>query len=569
MNRWTCLIALVFTTLFSSAETVYRRALDRVPSMDPILASSMYAGRAVQLTYEVLYEYDYAKRPYRLIPAAAEAMPEISENGKVFTIRLRPELRFHDDPCFPDGKGRPVVAQDVVFSFTRLADRRNASSGCWLTDPILGVNEFRDAQEKNPSSNPSLPGVRALDARTLRIELSYPNQQFIWFLAMPYMAIVPHEAVEKYGSDFSGHPVGSGAYRLVDWRRNHRMRYCRHPDWWGWKKGPLAISGAEDDRPFDVIQYSVIDDASTQWLCFLNGELDFLGEISRDNWDVVIDGSGRLTESLRKRGITLFSIPNMEISYIGINMRDPVLGKNKALRQALNCAFDAPAWSRFQNGRVQPADGPVPPETEGKLEEPFAYSFNLEKAKQLLVEAGYPGGKDPKTGRRLELTMDLGKTSQDMREAAELMASFYARVGIALHAQYHNWPSFLRKVAEGRSQLHRIIWVGDYPDAENFLQLFSLKKLSPGPNRTFYENPEFEKLYDAACVETDPVKRNQMWAQAQRIIREDCPWIFLNFSKSYSLTSSRVKNYIPSDFPFGSERYIRMKTVGEKGAKEP
>jgi len=549
----------------ASGETVFRRSMDRVSSMDPAAASSLYAARAVQMVYEPLLDFDYRARPYRLIPGVAERLPEVQSNGLVYTFRVHPGARFQEDPCF--GKddagrphGRPVRAEDVVFSLKRLADRRVASPGAWLVeDSIAGMRAFSEASATGKATDYALPvsGLKALDERTVRIELARPMHQFVWYLAMCYSAVVPREAVEAYGDDFGNHAVGTGPYRLVEWRRNHQMSYARDPSWRGWREGPAAVRPEDGAVPFDRVVYYVIDDVSTQWLCFLSGELDFLGEIARDNWDVVIDGSGGLNESLHRRGITLYSLPTLEVAYVGINMEDPVLGPNRRLRQALNCAFDSAAWVRFFNSRAVACDGPVPPGTEGRLATPFPYASNLEKARALMREAGYPDGIDPKTGKRLVLTLDLGRTSQDIRESTELMVSFLARVGISLKAQYQNWPTFLRRVSSRQSQMFRIGWTGDYPDAENFLQLFYSKNVSPGPNRSNYVNPEFDRLFEAACASTDEAERNRYWAQAQERVREDCPWIFLHFQKAYSLCNPRVQGFVPSDFPFGTEKYLR------------
>jgi len=272
---------------------------------------------------------------------------------------------------------------------------------------------------------------------------------------------------------------------------------------------------------------------------------------------VVIDGTGGLSEPLKRRGITLYSMPVMDVAYLGINMDDPVLGTNKKLRQALNCAFDGAAWVKFFNHRTVVCEGPLPPGMEGRLETPFPYAYNPGKARALLAEAGYPDGIDPKTGKRLELTVDLGRTSQDIRESTELLVSFFARAGISLKAQYHNWPTFLRRVSNRQSQMFRIGWAGDYPDAENFLQLFYGRNVSPGPNRTNYVNPEFDRLYEAACAAADAAERNRIWGLAQDVVREDCPWVFLHYQKSYSLAHSRVLNYLPSDFAHGNERHLR------------
>jgi len=331
--------------------------------------------------------------------------------------------------------------------------------------------------------------------------------------------------------------------------------------WRGWRQGPAALTPEKEGVPFDRLVYRTIDDVSTQWLCFLRGELDFLGDISRDNWDVVIGADGKLSAALQAKGITLHSIPTIDVAYLGINMDDPVLGPNKALRQMLNCAVDRAAWERFYNNRVARADGPVPHGIAGRLETPFAYTSDLEKAKRLLRDAGYPDGIDPKTGRRLELTLDLGRTTQDARESAEMLVSFYAKVGIVLKPQYHTWPTFLKRLSNRQSQLFMVRWLGDYPDAESFMQLFYGPQVSPGPNRVNYVNPAFDKLYEAACACTDEAARNTIWQEMQEIIREDCPWVFLHYLTSYSLCNPRVLNYRPSDFPFGTEKYLRSSDV--------
>ena len=549
--------------------------MDRVSSLDPADAASIYAARSAQLVYETLLEYDYRARPYRLIPGLAAALPEVQSNGLVYVVRLDPEARFQSDACFgldADGRarGRAVTADDVVFSLKRLGDRRVASPGEWLVlDMIRGMRAFAEASMGGSATDYARPvsGLEALDAQTVRITLTRPAHQFAWYLAMCFTAVVPREAVEQYGAAFGSHAVGSGPYRLAEWRRNHRMAFVRDPSWRGWRKGPAALTAGAGDVPFDRIVYSVIDDVSTQWLCFLAGELDFLGEIARDNWDVVIDGTGGLNEPLKRRGITLYSMPTLEVAYIGINMEDPVLGPNRALRQALNCAFDSAAWVRFFNHRTVVCDGPVPPGTDGRLETPFPYAYDLDRARALLREAGYPEGVDPQTGKRLELTVDLGRTSQDVRESTELLVSFFARVGISLKAQYHNWPTFLRRVSGRQSQMFRIGWVGDYPDAENFLQLFYGRNVSPGPNRCNYVNPRFDQVYEAACAAPDDSARNRLWAEAQELVREDCPWVFLHFQKVYSLCQSRVQNYVPSDFPYGTEKYLRTDVIRTLGSR--
>ncbi len=477
---------------------IFTRPLERVATMDPAMAQSVYEARAVQLAYESVLSIDYEARPYRLVAGACE-LPDISTNGLCYVFRV---------------KSKELTADDVVRSLERLRDPELVSPNGWML--------------KNVAT------IRARDARTVEIRLKRKCHFFPWLMAMSQTGVVKPD-----GS-------GTGPYELTSWWKNHEMVFTRRK------------SVASPPDAFDTVRYLVIDDASTRWLMFLKGELDFLAEVSRDNWDAVVGADGKLDPKLSAAGIRMYSNLTLESIYIGMNMRDPVLGPNRKLRQALNAAFDYPEWEKFYSGRIVASTGPVPPGVEGRLETPFAYAFDLEKAKRLMAEAGYPNGIDPKTGRRLTLTLAIGRASQDTREVGELLAAFYDRIGIRLELSFHTWNAFLKAVDEGRVQLFNMGWVGDYPDAENFLQLFHSKNVSPGPNHANYVNPEYDREYDRAMMAATAAERNRHWAKCQEILREDCPWVFTHFNLANSLVGPRVGNYIPSCFPYGQEQHFKV-----------
>ena len=536
------------------SRAVFRRVIERVTSLDPVEAASVYAARCVALTYETLLEYDYEARPYRLKPCLATALPAVSDDGLTYTFTIDTNACFTADACFGEARTRPVSAEDFVYALKRLADAKVPSSGYWLLDGrVAGIEAFHEASKGAAPTDYALdvPGLRALSADTLQIRLAAPSPVFLWMLAMPYAAAVPREAVDFYGDRFREHPVGTGPYALESWRRNYKMTYCRNEAWRGWRdagEGTLA-----------KIVFPLIDDPSTQWLAFLSGELDLQGEVPRDNWDQVVMPDGSLNPSLAARGIVLDTVPTLEVAYIGINMEDPLLGTNRFLRQALNAAFDAARWESYYRGRAAASNGPVPPQVAGATTNALPYGRGTEVAARLLEKAGYPGGRDPATGRRLRLTLDLGKTTQDMRESTELIVAFMDRCGIELVPEYSNWPTFLKKVSQRRSQLFRIAWVGDYPDAENFLQLFYGPNASPGPNRCNYANPEFDRLFREAMAATDEARRLELYGKLQEIVREDSPWIFMSFATSASLHHDSLLNYRPHDFPYGMEKHFRKR----------
>ena len=329
---------MIAAALFLAA--AFTRPMERVATLDPVFAQSVYDSRVVQLLYETPLNIDYYARPYTLSPGYCE-LPEVSEDGLVYTFRTR-----------------GGSAADMVASLARLRDPEIVTPNGWLMK--------------------SVDTITAKDDRTVEIRLKNRCHFFPWLMAMS-----PASVRRPDGS-------GTGPFELASWRKNHEMVFRRR---------------SPSPKQFDTVRYLVIDDLSTQWLMFLKGEIDFLGEISKDNWDVVMGKDGNLDPSLAAQGVKLYSIPTLEVFYMGVNMRDPVLGGNKKLRQALNAAFDYPRWEEYFSKRTVQADGPVPPGVDGKLSAPFKYAFDLDLAKRLMKEAGYADGIDPKTGRRLVLTL--------------------------------------------------------------------------------------------------------------------------------------------------------------------
>ena len=556
----------------NAPEPVFRRTTMRIRGFDPANAVDEPTVLATGKIYEGLLQYDYYARPYRLRPLLADAMPEVSADGLTIRIPVRRGIYFSDDPCFAatGGKGRELVAEDFVYSIKRIADAKVSSGGYWaFRGKILGLDDFRAASAADGPTDYDRPvaGLSAPDPHTLEIRLAAPYPQLAWILAMPFAFAVPREAVEAYGREFLNHPVGTGPYVLASARPNYRYEYVRNPKW--------AETGRTDSIPPDApapyagrplplvprIVESVVGDASTAWLMFLSGQLD-LTSIPRDNWETVIAPDGTLRPAIAARGIRLAEAPSLQIAYIALNLDDPLLAANRPPRQALSAGFDMPAWNEFQNHRYLPANGPVPPSIAGAFPEgqPPPFPCDPDRAAALLAEAGYPGGRDPATGHRLTLTLTLGKAdSPETRQAAELVASFYDRLGLALRLEYLNWPNFLEKIEKRQAQLFQMAWLGDYPDAQNFLQLFHSANASPGPNRANYSSPAFDDLYGRiAALPPDAPERADLCRQAAAILMEDVPWILLGYPLSTILHHDRLRNYIPHDFPAGMEKYYDL-----------
>ena len=555
--------------------SVYRGDVSRIRGFDPAQVSDVPSVQAVSKVYEGLVQYAYLKRPYGVEPLLAESMPEITSNGTVYTFHLRRGIRFQNDACFTatQGAGRELTADDFVYSLKRVADLRTGSSGYWtLRGHIVGLDAYRDlSAQGRVNADTAVEGLQAVDRYTLRIVLTHPFPGLLWMLAMNYAYAVPREAVACYGNDFVSHPVGTGPYILDTWVPNHKLVFVRNPVWKAsGRTDAYPETGSADDArrgllddtgqpvPFiDRIEQHVVGDPSTQWLLFLDGQLDMSG-ISRDNWDAVVTADGQLAGNLVRRGLAMESAPALDVSYVGYNMGDPVLGTNRFLRQALQAAFDREQWVRFHNRRVQPAEGPVPPALRGVEAAASPFPFDVARARQLMVAAGYPEGRDPGTGRRLELTLDVGSGGAETRETVEVLASFMEKVGVVIHLSVNNWPAFLAKLEHRQAQMFLMNWVADYPDAENFLQLFYGPNETPGANHCNYHNPAFDRLYEQARATTNSEERLGLYARMERMVQDDCPWLFMHHSMSFSVRQPWVRNYKPHDFPYGMIKYYRI-----------
>jgi len=564
-------------------ETVLYGQTSRIRGLDPGISGEVSSSKAISKIYEGLLQYDYLARPYKVIPALAESMPEVSEDGLIYTFKIRKGIYFHDNPCFPDGKGRELKAADFIYSFKRVADVKNASSGFWVfNNRIKGINDFHDASkgEEPTDYGMEVEGLKALDDYTLEIALLEPYPQLLYILAMHYAFAVPHEAVEYYGREIVNHPVGTGPYELVEWRRNSRIEFYRSPKWaetgrvetYPTNGLPEQVeTGLLEDAgksiPFNdrIIQY-VIDDSTTEWMMFLAGQMGS-SSISPDNWDAVVMPDKSLNSSLENRNIELISSPYTAVYYLGFNWDDPIVGevadpvqneRNRKLRQALSCAYEFDVMNQFMNNRLYPVEGPIPSPLAGELKEPSPYRFSLEKAKRLLAEAGYPDGIDQSTGRRLEINIELGSADSNTRQSTALLADMFEKIGVVLKANYNTWPAFIEKMNRRQAQTFRLAWVADYPDAENFLQLFYSKNESPGPNHSNYRNAEIDRLYEKIRVMPDTPERTELYEKMANIIVEDAPWIFQFQPMSFSVKHGWIENYVPHDYPYGMSKYWRV-----------
>jgi oligopeptide transport system substrate-binding protein len=544
-------------------------------TLDPAQSSDTTSAAILCQIYDALYQNSYLDRPYRLIPALAADFPEkrifsedVVEKGVMkkvarmeYIFKLRGDIFFQDDQCFPGGKGRQVTAHDVIYSIKRLADPAVKSTGYWLVDgKIKGINEFFQKAVATGKADYSqdIEGLKALDDRTLKIVLTEPLPSFIYVMSMPYTAPVAREAVEYYNASgrdgFSRHPVGTGAYKLKSWKRQHRIVLEKNT---AFRKEYYPSSGAPGDKekgllddagkqlPFlDEVWYTVIATAQPMWLLFVQGYLDSSG-VPQEQFDRVVTKNLELSDDFVKKGISLEIARDLDVYYVAFNMRDPLLGKNKYLRQALSLAYDSDLYNQiFLNGRGLNAQSPLPPGIFGydpNFKNPYK-THDLVRAKDLLAKAGYPGGIDAKTGKQLELTYDMGSDSTRAREIATFDMRCFEQLGIKMKLQVNTWSQQLERSHKGTFQMFSLGWLADYPDPENFLQLLYGPNAPPGPNSAAFADSEYDRLYERMKSMEDTQERAALIGKMIEIVTEESPWICTVHTPSYVLRHAWVRN---------------------------
>ena len=535
----------------------------RVKTLDPVLADDLASRDVCGAVFDTLLAYDYTARPYRLKPSMLEEMPEISADFREYRFKLRSDLSF---PEVGDIPAAPLTSRDVRFSLLRLADARNHSPLYWIVrGKISGIDDFHratlDAREGDYSLyDRGISGIVIHGDREFTIRLTEPDPRFLYLLAMPNTGVVSRRAVERFGVDFARRPVGSGPFVLEKWIDDYKMVLRRNPSYRR-EFFTLAKTPADRKRPLplcDRIEILQVRQPMTAWMMFLQGGVD-INALDKDNFDLVVTADGRPVPALEARGIRLIRMPEFEIRYVGFNFSDPVLGGNLKLRQALSLAYDVAKRVRYAGGQLIPAQGPLPEGVAGfdpEYRNPYA-RCDLELAKRLLAEAGFPGGIDPSTGRKLTLTFDQTGNSTVYRQMGELAAADFAALGIEVVPVMNNKPRFFEKLRQGRLQLFRLSWIGDYPDAENFFQLFYSGNRQ-GCNRTGYSDRIFDEMYEKTAVMPDSPERVALFRRMTRYLGERCVWIFEGFPVSTQLCHAWLENYLPHDFPCDRWKYLAV-----------
>ena len=577
----------------------------KVKSIDPATCGDTTSAAVQGNVYEGLFDYHYLKRPVELIPQLAAAMPEISDDGSRYTIRLKPGIRYARNECFGLDEGgqpktRTVRAEDFVLALKRIADFHIQTSLSWsfLSTRTRGLDDFRKKSETYRKGDFSrydleVEGLRAVDELTLEIELSAPYPQLTHILALNNYAPIPRELIDYHlctkadGDEREEIPieertpqitkheqtVGTGPYVLTVWERGSRMVFTRNPEY---KHGFYPTEGAPGDAeaglladagkpiPFiDVLDYKCVMEALPGWMRFLSRQSDVSG-IPREVFDGVITPDRNLSESWKRKGIRLVTYNSPVVYWLAFNMQDPVFKASRSLRQGLCLAFNVEDYiDVLHNGRGVRAVNILPqsfPTHAAAGPGPYCRLDPNEAAKKLEDAKGELGraGLLDSDGQIPEIVLDLGGRDEYFRRMGEFIKQQFEPVGLRIKIELNDWPTLQQKVHNKQTQLYTMGWHADQPDAENFLQLYYTPNIEKGTNNSNYSNPEFDALYDRIKVMDDSPERSELYVRMVRMLGEDCPILLLSEPVAFVLVYDWVKSYKRHPFGYGMTKYTRI-----------
>ena len=547
---------------------------------DPLQVSDASSLRVCAHIFEPLLTYDYLARPARVVPLAAAALPEASADFRRYVFTVKPGIFFADDPAF-NGRPRELTAADFVYTFKRFFDPRLHSDNLYLfeAERILGMEELRRRAiaTKTPLAyDTEVEGLRALDRYRLELRLAAPSPRLPLLFTYAQTGAVAREVVEAYGSDLMAHPVGTGPFRLAQWRRGSAIVLVRNP---GYREqvfdATTAPAGDADLQAaaqtlarrrlplLDRVEVAVIDEAQPRWLAFDGGALDVL-TLPPEFADLALPG-GELAPYLARRGVRARRELDAAVTHAYFNFDDPMVGgytaQRVALRRAVALAIDSAAEIRLMlHDQAVPAHSLIPPHCFGH--DPALRSemgeASLARANALLDLYGYaragPGlpRAQPDGGA---LVLRIGSTpDQRTRRRNELWQKRLAAVGVRVEFETAPFGELIRRAVAGKLMIWGYTWTAGAPDGDFFLGM------AYGPNArqsndARFSLPAYDRLYERQRVLPDGPERLALMRQAERLMLAYMPYIARNFPVTTDLVQPRVRGYIQHPFVNDTWRY--------------
>ncbi|UFJ38869.1 ABC transporter substrate-binding protein [Brevibacillus humidisoli] len=485
-------------------------------ALDMSIVTDGESSKIGQQIYETLL--DYKEGTTEVVPALAETY-EVSDDGLTYTFKLRQGVKFHD--------GTDFNAEAVVFNFMRWHDPNSEYK--FEGDSFDYYNSMF-----GPPDNRVIKEVKAVDEHTVQFVLNKPQAPFLQNVAMPFFGIASPTAIKEKKEKFKEEPVGTGPFMFQEWKRNDSITLVKNPNYW-----------QEGLPKLEKIIVRSIPDNSARLTALQAGEIDLMEGLNPDDLTIVENNP-----DLQK-----FTRPSFNVGYVGFNLKKKPFD-NKLVRQALNHAVNKEALIQaFYAGQAIPAVNPMPPVLLGYNDEIQDYPYDLEKAKELLAQAGYPNGFEEEF---VFYAMPVPRPYMpNGQKVAEALQAEFAKIGVKTRIESPEWAVYLDDTQKGeKDHIFMLGWQGDNGDPDNFLYTLLDKDTIGSNNYSFYANDELHEILSAAQAETNQDKRAELYKQAQVIIKEDAPWIPLVHSTPLLAGKANLKGYVPS--PTGSESYANV-----------
>ena len=548
---------------------------------DPAKVSDMYSNRICENIFDSLVTYDYLARPAKLVPNTIEAMPTISKDGKVYTMKVKPGIFFADDPAF-GGKKRELVAADYVYTIKRHLDPSINSPWSFLVDgKFVGMSDLvKKAGQGSLDYNTPVEGIKAVDKYTLQLTLNDLNFNMMYTLAMPAFGAVAREVIEANAANTNAHPVGTGPYLLKEWKPANKIVLEANPNY---RKDVFNFTAGKD--PVDAgivkamkgktmpvvgrVEVSIILEEQPAWLAFVEKQIDFntipqaaLQEALAINPQNPMDA--KLADKYAKLGVQLQRVKDLEVTYQFFNMQDPIVGgegKEKiALRRAIAMAFPrSETIAAIRRGQAVPMNYIVPEGVAGHNPNfKGAVKFDPASANALLDKFGYKVGADGfrtlPNGQPLSIEQWTGSSAID-KQWNEYWQKAFDSLKIKMTFKVAKWSETNKANRKGQVQMWGLAWGADYPDGENFMQLLYGPNAGDA-NSAFFKNAEYDKLYEAALKLPDGSERNKLYDQMNKIVVAQQPWIFGDTRVRNWVSQSYIKGFKPHPILSAPYRYV-------------
>ncbi|ENV49984.1 ABC transporter substrate-binding protein [Acinetobacter junii] len=539
----------------AQADKVLRIAFEAPDDgFDMVKTFNFYSGNVADVIFERLLQYDYLANPVKLVPATAQSMPVIKENGKVYIFKIKPGIYFTADPAFK-GQRRELIAEDYVYSVKRILDPKNHSSSyAFIDQKIVGANALVEQAKQTGRFNydAKIEGVKALDRYTLQFTLTQPDYNFPYILAYSTFGATAREVVDYYKDRLGMHPVGTGPYMLSKYVPRSKIELVANPDYRGFVWNFKSTGTAWDNQlvkemtgkkmpQIGKVNISIIEEEQSRWLAFQSKQLDF-DKLTSSSIPKVLDQNNQLKPAMRQKGIRLYPNKEAEITYTMLNMRDPIIGGNNldkiALRRAIAMSFNVDEYIRIlRKGQAVKAEMLVPAGVNGhnpKYRSSIGYNPSL--ANKLLDHFGYKKGADGyrnlPNGKALVLKINTESGSSSVMYS-ELWKKNLDAIGVRADFRVSNFADNLKAATQCQYMIWGGAWHADYPEGENFTQLLYGPNVGRG-NQSCYSSSAYDGLYKQA-MQQPPEKRMPYYEKMSRQIEADNPLI---------LQDTRIRNWV-------------------------